>query len=121
MSRLFAKAKKAPSVMEVLAELTANCEELTKREDHYKHKIQEEKAIILANGKKNLSVSMRAMKKVKNYERQIQSIHSIMDNLEELKSQIAAAEMNQRTMEVYKKASSFLKNNQMYVDAAVLE
>jgi exonuclease VII small subunit len=64
------------------------------------------------------TVSMRAMKKVKNYERQIQTIHSIMDNLEELKSQIESAEMNQRTMEVYKKASSFLKNNQMYAVAS---
>jgi hypothetical protein len=55
MSRLFGKARKAPPVMEVLADLSSNCEELMKREDHYKHKILEEKRVILANGKKNLS------------------------------------------------------------------
>eukprot|EP01094_Clydonella_sp_ATCC50884_P021622 TRINITY_DN479_c0_g1_i1.p1 TRINITY_DN479_c0_g1~~TRINITY_DN479_c0_g1_i1.p1 ORF type:complete len:263 (+),score=106.49 TRINITY_DN479_c0_g1_i1:97-789(+) len=116
MSRLFGKAKKAPPVMDVLAGLNSNMEELNKREEHYEYKIKEQKKIILANGKKNLSVSMRAMKMMKNYQKQITSIHAIMDNLAELKMQIESAEMNQKTMETYQMASNYLKKNQMSVD-----
>ena len=41
--------------MDVLAGLNKNCQELEKREEHYNYKIQEQKQIILKNGKKNLS------------------------------------------------------------------
>merc|ERR1711879_236864 len=116
MSRLFGKAKKAPPVMEVLAGLNSNMEELEKREEHYEYKIREQKKVILANGKKNLAVSMRAMKMMKNYQKQINGIHAIMDNLAELKMQIESAEMNQKTMETYQMASNYLKRNQVSID-----
>jgi len=112
------KKPEAPTTQESLQKLQETEDLLSKKQDYLEGKIREEVATARKYGTQNKRMALQALRRKKNYEKQLQHLDGVLNTIAQQKGSLENATMNSDVLQVISSASKALKkaHNEMDVD-----